>query len=183
MQIKDKIASIPYLLSIKRLANEKKVDVYLVGGFLRDLYLNREENFDFDFVVEKDAERFSVAFSRKINCKWIVLDKKERTYRVIVKKKENIYHYDFSQLKGDSLEADLLRRDFSINTLLLNVNRFPHVQVIDRLEAMRDLRKKIIRAVSEEVILEDPLRILRAFSLWARYNSVSYTHLTLPTKA
>jgi len=101
MQIKDKIASIPYLLSIKRLANEKKVDVYLVGGFLRDLYLNREENFDFDFVVEKDAERFSVAFSRKINCKWIVLDKKERTYRVIVKKKENIYHYDFSQLKGD----------------------------------------------------------------------------------
>ncbi len=170
MQIKDKVANIPYLLSIKRLANEMKVDVYLVGGFLRDLYLNREENFDFDFVVEKDAERFSVAFSRKINCKWIVLDKKERTYRVIVKKKENIYHYDFSQLKGDSLEDDLLRRDFSINTLLLNVNHFPHVQVIDRLEAIRDLRKKIIRAVSEEVILEDPLRILRAFSLWARYN-------------
>ncbi|MCD6228011.1 MAG: CCA tRNA nucleotidyltransferase [Candidatus Omnitrophica bacterium] len=170
MQIKDKVASIPYLFSIKRLANEMKVNVYLVGGFLRDLYLKRGENFDFDFIVERNAEEFSIAFSQKINCKWIVLDKEERTYRVIVKRKENAYHYDFSQLKGSNLEEDLLKRDFSINTLLLNVNRFPHVQVIDRLKAIRDLRKKIIRAVSEEVILEDPLRILRAFSLWARYN-------------
>ncbi|MCK4809695.1 MAG: CCA tRNA nucleotidyltransferase [Candidatus Omnitrophica bacterium] len=169
MSLKEKIIRIPYLSDLNNLSKSINVEVYLVGGFLRDIYMKRSGCFDFDFAVSKKVLELSRRFSKRIKGKLIVLDEGERIYRVILKKTDKIYIYDFSQLKGATFKEDVLRRDFSINTLGVKIDDISRPELLDYLGARKDLKKKLIRVVAEEVLIEDPLRILRAFSLSARF--------------
>lgn len=169
MRLKDKIRTIPYLAALKTLAKKKHVDVYLVGGFLRDSYLApRGALNDFDVIVSRNAALFARAFARKLKAKLIILDEDEQTYRVILKKGKEIYHYDFAGLRGPDLIADLRLRDFPINSMCLNVNRYPHSTLYDPLGGEADIGRKIVRVADEGVLCQDPLRILRAFSIALR---------------
>ncbi|MCM8773195.1 MAG: HD domain-containing protein [Candidatus Omnitrophica bacterium] len=142
----------------------------MVGGFLRDVYLHKtKELTDFDFCVEKDAFKLAKEFSKITHSKLIVLDDEQKSYRVIVKLKDNIYTYDFTQLRGDSLIEDMSLRDFTINTLAVDLND-RDLKIIDLLGAREDLNRGIIRIVNENVLKDDPLRILRAFSFLVNYN-------------
>jgi tRNA nucleotidyltransferase/poly(A) polymerase len=170
MHLKEKIGKIPYLLTIRALAKEINSEVYLVGGVLRDIYLGKQINyFDFDFIIRGDAFDFAYQFSKRTGSRLIVLDEKERVYRVISKRNKG-YNYDFATLRGPTLKEDLLNRDFSINTLCIKVNDWPYLKVIDYFGARKDLEKKLIRVLNEKVLVCDPLRLLRAFSLSARYD-------------
>ncbi|RKY40633.1 MAG: hypothetical protein DRP76_01510 [Candidatus Omnitrophota bacterium] len=165
----EKIKRIPHIDALKRIAKKKKIYVWLVGGFLRDLYLGRKNNFDFDFVTDRDSYKLASAFSKKVGARLIMLDKKERTFRVVVKRDTQDYSYDFSPFKGSNLEEDIKNRDFTINTLAVLVNILPEIKIFDYVEAKKDLKRKILRVTQEKVIPSDPLRILRAFSLSAKY--------------
>ena len=104
MRLKDTIRLIPYLASLKSLAVTLDVDLYLVGGFLRDLYLGDIKACrDFDFIVATGAFSFAQEFAKKTNSKIIVLDEDEKTYRVIMKKSDAHYYYDFAEMRGGSL--------------------------------------------------------------------------------
>lgn len=171
MYLKEKIERIPYLVTIKRLAKKTGVTVYLVGGFLRDVYLKKEkECFDFDFAIEGDVFKLAREFSKSVNKRLVVLDEENKTYRVVFKKRLKFYNYDFAQLKGENLEEDLNWRDFSINTLCVKINDFPELKIMAQEEAKKDLKKRVLRVTNEKVLSADPLRILRAFSLSARYD-------------
>lgn len=160
---------IPHFSILSALARKRRTTVWLVGGFLRDLYLKKNKAlFDFDFCVEKDTYRVAKAFSKKIGAKLIVLDAKQKSFRLIAKKKMNTYRYDFTALRGRNFTEDLSLRDFSINTLAVNVGD-KQAELIDYYNARRDLCKKLIRVVQEKVFLDDPLRILRGFSFMANY--------------
>ncbi len=160
---------IPYLSRLRSLARDRGVEVYLVGGFLRDIFLKRDKELtDFDFCVSEHTPSFAREFATLINSKLIVLDEHQRSYRVILKRGKRLYTYDFTQLRGGTLKEDLLLRDFTINTLVLDITaRKP--EVLDLLGAGGDLKKGIIRVPCEQVLKEDPLRILRAFSFLANY--------------
>jgi len=170
MHLKKTLQKIPYLKQISLLAKKNNIQVWLVGGFLRDAFLEtRKDLTDFDFCVEKNTLRFARSFRKCAAAKLITLDAKQKSYRVIVNKGKEIYTYDFTQCRGSNLREDLTLRDFTINTLALNLNDFPRVKVLDLLGARLDLAKRKIRVINEGVLRSDPLRILRAFSLAGIY--------------
>ena len=90
MCLKKKIARIPHLRLICSLSRKMDIDTYLVGGFLRDLYLDKGQSFDFDFALKKNILKFSSQFSQSIGAKLIILDEFDRTYRVIVREKGKV---------------------------------------------------------------------------------------------
>jgi poly(A) polymerase len=169
MNLQYYLKKIPYLSSISLIARKRKVNIWLVGGFLRDVYLKKKKDFlDFDFCVEKDVFAVAGEFAKKISAKLIILDKEQGSLRVILKKKDKIYTYDFTLIRGDDFYQDLSLRDFSINTLAVNLNSKKY-KLIDYFSVKKDLDKKVIRFIKEEVLLDDPLRILRGMSFSANY--------------
>ncbi len=167
-----RIKHIPYLRVLNSLCKKRGLEVFLVGGALRDIFLRRGKIItDFDFAVNKSTRNLAGDFAREVKSKVIVLDDFFKSYRVVVKKRGISFHYDFTGFKGKDLEEDLLKRDFTINTLCISIRdilrKQSHLYLKDYLGALRDIHKKIIRVNSLEVLKEDPLRILRAFSLSA----------------
>lgn len=170
MKLTNYLKKIPYYSLISKIARRRNIDVWLVGGFLRDVCLARKKDFfDFDFCVEKDVLKIVKDFSSRTSSKFIVLDEEQGSYRVIIKKSGKVYTYDFTLMRGSTIHEDLSLRDFSINTLALNLNERASA-LIDYFGAQADLKKKLMRVVREEVLPQDPLRILRGFSFMVNYD-------------
>ena len=147
--------------------------VYLVGGFLRDLFLGRKkDNPDFDFAVSSQAVKTGRRLARKLNCGFVVLDEEHGSCRVIYKKGDFSCNFDFTDFRGRDICQDLSRRDFTVNTLAVDLREISGARrlediLIDKSSAVQDIKKGIIRVVSGDSLTDDPLRILRAFSLSA----------------
>jgi len=164
------LKKIPHLSLISRITRKHKVEIWLVGGFLRDVYLNRSKKLrDFDFCVEKDIFSIVKEFAKETSSKFIVLDEVQKSFRVILRKDNDFFTYDFAPMRGENFHQDLALRDFSINTLALNL-RDKKPKLIDWFGARRDLDRGVIRVIKKEVIPQDPLRILRGFAFAANYN-------------
>ena len=163
------LKKIPHLSSISRIAKDRNIGVWLVGGFLRDSYLKlKKELVDFDFCVGKETLAVVKDFAKSISSKFIVLDKSQKSYRVVKKEKNKVYTYDFTAMRGKNLEEDLALRDFTINTLTVSLLD-KKLELIDHLKACKAMKDKIITVARDEVIAQDPLRILRGFSFVANY--------------
>jgi tRNA nucleotidyltransferase/poly(A) polymerase len=176
MLLKNYLKKIPYLSLISSLAKKRKINVWLVGGVLRDVFLKKEniipkdkENLDFDFCVDKNILSLIKEFSKKISSKYIVLDEKQASYRVILKREAKIFTYDFTLMRGENFKEDLSLRDFSINTLAVDL-KDKDSRLIDFFKAREDIKKRIVRVIKEQVFLDDPLRILRGFAFVSLYN-------------
>ncbi|MFH0738559.1 MAG: HD domain-containing protein [Candidatus Omnitrophota bacterium] len=156
-------------------ANKAGVKLYLVGGILRDAVLKREKhNLDFDFCLKDNAINFGSRLAKEIRCGFVVLDKEHGACRLVEKIKDKIYTLDFSDFRGRTLEEDLKHRDFTINTLALELKdlfltKNPQAKIIDSCAALGDLKAKVIKMASPQAFDEDALRILRAFSLAATF--------------
>ncbi|MBM3252241.1 MAG: HD domain-containing protein [Candidatus Omnitrophica bacterium] len=154
-------------------AKKKKVKLYLVGGYLRDTLLQKEkENLDIDFCLKSGAIKFAHTLSRKMKAGFVVLDKTHGCARIVKRIKDKIYTLDFTDFRGKTLEDDLKHRDFTINALSLELDKVFLDEKLDNLlidpyQGKKDLKAKIIRLVNKKGFDEDPLRILRAFSLSA----------------
>lgn len=171
MRLSRALSQIPKLSLLTKLALKRKINIFLIGGFLRDIYLNakahpQKKEIDFDFSGKRGIFSLAGDFARKIGGKIITLDKKERIKRVIYKVKDKVFTYDFSLLKGANIKEDIFLRDFSINALVVNL-REKKKKVIDYCNSQDDLKKKNIRCLREDTFFDDPLRILRAFSFAA----------------
>ncbi len=131
--------------------------VYLVGGAVRDFLLGRP-SYDFDFIVFGDPKAFARIISTTLGGRLVVLDDRERIYRVVSRGIE----YDFSAPKGHDLPADLAMRDFTINALAADASISPS-PVTGLPGGLADLAAGVIRAASDVSFADDPLRLLRAF--------------------
>ena len=169
MNLSKSVKKIPHLELISKIAAKHKVGVWLVGGFLRDICIKKnKELLDFDFCVGSETFKIAKEFAKIISAKFIVLDKKNQCSRVILKQFNKLYTYDFTRMRGDSIYQDLSLRDFSINSLAVDL--FPSkLKIIDYFKGRADLKAKVIRVMRSEVIAQDPLRILRGFSFSANY--------------
>lgn len=136
--------------------------VFFVGGAVRDILNGVDYNdiHDFDVIVEDiPAKDFARMFSEKFDVSAVVtLDEKNNIYRIVLADKIN--YIDVTNPINNSLEEDIKRRDLTINSIILNLNTG---EILDLVGGMDDLKSKTIRAVSEENIVEDPLRILRIY--------------------
>lgn len=131
-------------------------DIYLVGGAVRD-YLLGKTTCDKDILVN-NAESFAKEFAKKNNATFITLDSENKIYRVVLKDKIN--YLDITEPIEGSLEKDLRRRDFTINAIAINLKTD---EIVDINNGQEDISNRVIRSISEDNLVDDPLRILRAF--------------------
>ena len=151
-----------HLRSILRLSKSHKSELYIVGGTLRDLILDRQCS-DFDFAV-RGASILATQYAHDTKSTLVPLDTTPRreTFRVVIKK--NVY-FDFSELQGNTIESDLNQRDFSINALAVSLPNFIKgtKNYIDPHNGENDIKNKALRVLPGPIFSKDPLRMLRAF--------------------
>ncbi len=159
--------------SVLKTAKNKKVKLYIVGGYLRDILLGRrKENPDIDFCLKRGAINFGRQVAKDLKCGFVVLDREHGCSRVVKKIGDKTYTLDFTDFRGRDLKDDLLHRDFTINALSLEPQQLfsgKRIEdlIFDPYKGRQDLKSKVIRLVNKKAFDEDPLRILRAFSLAA----------------
>lgn len=142
--------------------NAQDAYIYLVGGALRDFYLEIE-NFDKDIIVDKiEARCFAQKLATKLDASFVPLDEENKIYRLVLQDKIN--YIDVANPICETLEDDLKRRDLTINSIAINLKTF---EIIDLNNGINDLKEGKIRHISEQNFLDDPLRMLRAYRFQA----------------
>lgn len=134
--------------------------LYLVGGIVRDLFLNRNI-YDIDLAVKGNVRKIARRFADKIDAPFFMLNERFDTARVVCPVDENSKIYiDLVGLRGNSIEADLKARDFTINAIAIEIKNLNHT--IDPNFGLQDIRLKLIRSCSVRTFKDDPIRVLRA---------------------
>jgi len=159
------------LTEFGRVGDELGYGVYGVGGFVRDL-LMKVENFDVDIVVEGDGIRLAEEFERRIPCR-IRTHKKFGTAIILFSDglkidvaTARLEVYDspaaLPTVEKGSIKMDLYRRDFTINTLAIQLNPKAFGELIDFFGGVKDIKEKLIRVLHNLSFVEDPTRVFRA---------------------
>jgi putative nucleotidyltransferase with HDIG domain len=134
-------------------------EIYLVGGAVRDMLLNRKST-DLDFALPSKGISLARRVANAIHADFMVLDEERDTGRVIVFEPDSTRTFlDFATYRGRDLEEDQRARDFTINAIAFDLRT---QTLLDPLNGASDLRAKPIRACSSTSLSDDPVRILRA---------------------
>lgn len=132
--------------------------VLLVGGVIRDFCLGKN-NFDKDIiVVDEDAKVFSKKLAEYLDATYVPLDEENKIYRLVLKDKINFV--DVTNPIENSVEKDLGRRDLRMNAIAFDLS---DKKFIDLFDGFKDLENSKINIISEENLVDDPLRLLRIF--------------------
>jgi poly(A) polymerase len=149
------------------LAAARGLQVYLVGGTVRELALGRTAP-DLDLAVSAHTLDLARALAAALNGTFVLLDEAERTARVVWRGEI----LDLAEFRAPTLEEDLRARDFTINALALELKallgKIP-LELIDPWGGLDDLARGLIRVVRPQNFQEDPLRLLRAYRFAATH--------------
>ena len=179
-QLSEDILNVLKLCS--KIADEHNFKIYLIGGIVRDLILKRK-SLDIDITVEGDAVKFCHILAEKNCCKILQVQNELKTAKALF---DGEIEIDFASTRqefyphrghlpvvvkiGCSLQEDVYRRDFTINSLAMSLNKKDYGDVIDYVGGIKDLSNKKIRVLHDNSFNEDPSRILRALKFAARFN-------------
>ena len=143
-------------------------EIYLVGGAVRDMLRNRLSH-DLDFALPSNGIAFARKVANVLEADFMVLDADRDTGRVIFSDPDGSRTFlDFATYRnGDTLEADLRARDFTMNAIAYDIHEGT---IIDPLNGASDLGAKTIRACSPTALKDDPVRILRAIRQAAAFD-------------
>jgi len=131
-------------------------EAWFVGGAVRDELLGRPI-VDVD-VVCSDPAAAARAYAKRSGGFPFALSEQHSSWRVVLDGRRTV---DFTPVHG-SIESDLARRDFTVNAIAIPVDGGEHV---DPSGGREDLQLRLLRAVSETIFEDDPLRLLRAVRL------------------
>ncbi|MEW6263769.1 MAG: HD domain-containing protein [Thermodesulfobacteriota bacterium] len=156
------LAGHPALAAVLALSPDR---VFLVGGAVRDLILGRPAR-DLDLAVAGLTSELAERAAGWLGVKAVTLGRwPQIVYRFVLPD----LTLDLGPLDG-AIEADLARRDLTINALALDLKSLDRSGIIDCGRGRRDLEEGIVRFVSEQAVLDDPLRLLRLFRFSAALN-------------
>ena len=164
------------LKEIEPYFSERKIEAYLVGGFVRDILMNRSTA-DIDLAIADDALKVAREIADALGGKFVLLDEANRIARVVLPTDPTStwddWHIDLSTLDRD-IQQDLKRRDFTIDAMAVDLKSFirnpDDFEIIDPLGGRKDTELRLISAASETNFEADPARLLRAVRLAAELN-------------
>jgi len=191
-------ARVALLKLIAEVSHENRMPIYIVGGFVRDLLLERP-SIDFDLVVEGDAIALGRSLERKYGgkiathtrfgtAKWqLDLTRKELFSKIsdgqplepgslpdtldLISARTEFYTYPSAlpTVERGSIKLDLHRRDFTINTLALRLDGRYYGNLYDYWGGLNDLQKGLVRVLHSLSFVDDPTRMLRAVRFEQRF--------------
>ena len=160
---------------ISSIANKNQQSIYIVGGYVRDLLMNRKVSTDIDFVTEQNGILLAEKIAEEINPNIKVSIFKNygtAMFRynnidlefVGARKESYTENSRKPEVENGSLEDDQKRRDFTINSLAISLNKENFGELIDPFNGQNDMTNKIIRTPLEphQTYSDDPLRMMRA---------------------
>jgi tRNA nucleotidyltransferase (CCA-adding enzyme) len=136
-------------------------EVFVVGGYLRDLLIKDTHSKDIDFSVKRNVRRLVNEVASALGGRVVEL-RRERMLRVAVRSEVTL---DFSKMNGN-IEDDLGGRDFTLNAMAWS----PSTGLIDPYRGLRDLRKGVVKVIKKSNLRDDPVRLLRAYRHAAELN-------------
>ena len=163
----------PFMRQLYTFATFHEVKLFLVGGSVRDLLLNRRTT-DIDFTLQSDTLSFVRKFANSIKAPFIPLEENPPTARVIVRSPDSVssqFQIDFTEFRGETLVDDLRLRDLTINAMAIPLEAImesDNLEVIDPCDGQSDLYSRLLKFPSEQVIVDDPLRMMRIFRFAAQ---------------
>lgn len=172
----------PLFSVVSGIAAEQNVQAYVIGGFVRDLLLNRPSK-DIDIVVLGNGIAFAESVAQKLKVKLSVfknfgtamLKYKDIEVEFVGARKES-YRADSRKpiVENGTLEDDQKRRDFTINALAIAVHPTQFGELLDPFDGVKDLEQKLIRTPLDpaETFSDDPLRMLRAIRFASQLNFI-----------
>ena len=171
----------PVFKVVSQVAEENGIKAFVIGGFVRDLILERPSK-DIDIVVLGNGLELAQLSAEKLRVKKISLFKnfgtahfkyKDLDVEFVGARKES-YRSDSRKpiVEDGTLQDDQNRRDFTINALALSLNTETFGDLIDPFDGVTDLVKEIIRTPLDPDVTysDDPLRMLRAIRFTPQLN-------------
>lgn len=133
-------------------------DIWLVGGAVRDILLDKEI-LDRDLIItDCDAKDFSLKVADFLGGTFVPLDEENKIYRIVLEDKKN--YLDITNPTENSLEKDIYRRDLRVNAIAVNIKTG---EIFDPTDGLKDFENKVLNGIREENFTDDPLRLLRIF--------------------
>lgn len=176
-QLPEEIYSL--LKDVSKTANETAFPVYLIGGMVRDIFLN-QPNDDIDIVVEGDGITFAKQLQANFGGEVVVHENfgtatwEHPSNHQIDVTSARLEYYDrpasLPDVETSTLREDLYRRDFTINAMAIRLNSEAFGQVVDPFRGQMHLQEKKVSVLHNLSFIEDPTRILRAVRFETRFS-------------
>ncbi|WP_276363354.1 HD domain-containing protein [Daejeonella sp. H1SJ63] len=170
----------PIFRKLGQLADSTNTEIYVIGGFVRDLFLNRPSK-DIDILVIGNGIKFAEAAGKLLHSKVAIfknfgtamLREGDLEIEFVGARKES-YRTESRKpiVENGTLDDDQKRRDFSINAMALGLNASNFGELLDPFDGIRDMNNKIIRTPLDpvETFSDDPLRMMRAIRFATQLN-------------
>lgn len=167
------LAGNPNFILASILAEKMGVKLFIVGGFVRDYFLKRQRN-EIDFLVVGNGIDYASSLAKELGINQISIYRNFGTahfkyqdfdYEFVGARKESYSRESRNpSVEVGTFKDDINRRDFTINTLAVSLNKENFGELIDTFNGLNDLENKIIKTPLDPVITfnDDPLRIMRA---------------------
>ena len=175
------VLQIPIVRKVADLAEKLNIETYIVGGFVRDIFLERESK-DLDIVVLGKGIEFAHALSGELgegvrtayfkNFGTAQVKYEDWILEFVGARKESYNRGSRNPMVEDgTLDDDQKRRDFTINAMYISLNKDTLGEVIDPFGGMEHMEQKLIQTPLDPKITfdDDPLRMLRAIRFAARF--------------
>lgn len=175
IELKDKI-----LKKVGEIADNHSYEIYVVGGFVRDNLIGINKT-DYDITVVGDAIQFAKIIAKELNSHVVEYTR----FRTALVPYDN-FHIEFvgtrteTYTKGSrkpdveegTLEDDIKRRDFTVNTLAASLNENNYGQIINLFNGLNDIANKVLVTPLDPIITytDDPLRMMRAARFASQLN-------------
>lgn len=166
------------LVHLGEAASELNCSAYVVGGFVRDLFLYRK-NEDIDVVIEGSGIAFAKTFAQKFGARThthvkfgtAVIIFPEGFKIDVASARMEYYQFPASLpiVEMSSIKMDMFRRDFTINTLAIQLNPNKFGRLFDFFSGQKDIKDKVLRVLHNLSFVEDPTRVFRALRFEQRF--------------